>query len=138
MCVSSDRQRRVILVTILLSLVWPAVPGAFADTCCPWSQVGNLAHSHVGSTATLLSTGRVLVAGGFGVQNDPKKFVEMYDPATGRWAPAKPMNFFRAHHTATLLRLARCWSWWLHGSVDAIASAERTIRLPARGRRPEV
>src|SRR5262245_16188891 len=103
MCVPGDRQRRVILVTILFRLLWPVVPDAFADPCCPWSQVGNLAQSRVGNSATLLSTGRVLVAGGFGVQGDPKKFVEIYDPATGRWAPAKPMNVFRADHTATLL-----------------------------------
>ena len=125
MCVSSDRQRRAILVTVLLRLLWPAVPDADADPCCPWSQVGNLAHSHVGSSATLLATGRVLVAGGFGVQDDPKKFVETYDPATGRWTPAKPMNVFRAYHTATLLHNGKLLvAGGFNGSVDAIASAE--------------
>jgi len=125
MCVSNDRQRRVILVTILLGLLWRAAPDAFADTCCPWSQVGNLAHSRVGSSSALLSTGLVLVAGGFGVQNDPKKFVEMYNPATGQWSPAKPMNFFRAHHTASLLHNGKVLvAGGFNGSVDAIASAE--------------
>ena len=67
----------------------------------------------------------MLVAGGFGVQNDPKKFVEMYNPATGQWSPAKPMNFFRAHHTASLLHNGKVLvAGGFNGSVDAIASAE--------------
>src|SRR5262245_4227667 len=125
MRVSSERQLRVVVVTILLCLLWLVVPDAFADTCCPWSQVGNLTYSRLGNTATLVSTGRVLLAGGFGTQNDPKKFVEMYDPATGRWSAAKPMNFFRAYHSATLLHNGKVLvAGGFNGNVDAITSAE--------------
>ena len=53
-------------------------------------------------TATRLSDGRVLVAGGF---DDWAALAtaEIYDPATGTWAPTGSMVEGRGYHTATLL-----------------------------------
>ena len=59
---------------------------------------------HVGRsyhTATLLTDGRVLVAGGIG--NDEAS-AERYDPATGKWSVTGSMERGRYLHTATLLR----------------------------------
>ena len=90
-----------------------------------WSNVGDLGHSRVGPTATLLSNGKVLVAGGWGVQNDPARFAELYDPASGRWSAAAPMNVFRARHTATLLRNGKVLvASGFDGSVNEITSSE--------------
>jgi large repetitive protein len=56
-----------------------------------------------GGTATLLPSGRVLVAGGeegHGVLAS----AELYDPRTGTWPVTGSMHTVRGGHTATLLR----------------------------------
>jgi uncharacterized protein YjbI with pentapeptide repeats/N-acetylneuraminic acid mutarotase len=56
-------------------------------------------------TATLLPSGQVLVAGGFG--SDPSQSVlastELYNPVTGQWTLTDALNTPRFGHTATLL-----------------------------------
>jgi hypothetical protein len=55
-----------------------------------------------GQSATLLSDGRVLIAGG----NDQLKVLtsaELYDPATGSFSPTGSMATPRGYHTTTLL-----------------------------------
>lgn len=54
-------------------------------------------------TATTLSDGRVLVAGGFTSREKAAYGAEVYDPSTGRFAPLPPMVTLRHSHTATLL-----------------------------------
>jgi hypothetical protein len=56
-----------------------------------------------GQTATLLSNGKVLVAGGQTNVDLTTAAAEQYDPATGAWTMTGPMNAGRAHHTATML-----------------------------------
>jgi N-acetylneuraminic acid mutarotase len=73
-----------------------------------WSTTGSLNDVHLGSTATLLQNGRVLLAGGAGAQqcmNCPipvQKSAELYDPATGTWSSTGSMATGRQAHTATL------------------------------------
>jgi hypothetical protein len=55
-----------------------AVPSALVAQS--WTLTGSLSFAHNGHTATLLSTGRVLAAGGRGAA-----FSELYDPTTGTW-----------------------------------------------------
>jgi WD40 repeat protein len=52
-------------------------------------------------TATLLTNGKVLVAGGYNV--NPTANAELYDPGTGQWAATGNMTTARLWHTATLL-----------------------------------
>jgi hypothetical protein len=54
-----------------------------------------------GETATLLASGKVLVAGG------GTTAAELYDPATNAWAAAAPLHVARSGHTATLLPSGR-------------------------------
>lgn len=63
----------------------------------PDMRVARAAH-----TATLLSDGRVLVAGGFVEKGSPDG-AEVFDPGPGRFYPLPPMLTTRHSHTATLL-----------------------------------
>ena len=66
-----------------------------------WTTTGTLATARSSHTATLLPTGKVLVAGGF--DSNPLSSAELYDPATGAWTATGSMDSARASHTATLL-----------------------------------
>jgi hypothetical protein len=61
-----------------------------------WTNTGSLNAGRSAHTATLLTNGLVLVAGGVGI-------AELYDEATGVWTVTMPANFLRFQHTATLL-----------------------------------
>jgi hypothetical protein len=73
-----------------------------------WRVVGSLNVGRDAYTATLLSNGKVLVAGGFHVASNGdrvyRKSAELFDPTTLKWTLTAPPNAGRASHTATLLR----------------------------------
>ena len=51
-----------------------------------WATTGSLAQRRYGHTATLLPSGKVLVAGGSSYSNGSSGSAELYDPATGTWS----------------------------------------------------
>jgi hypothetical protein len=53
-------------------------------------------------TATLLRDGRVLVAGGYGIDGRPLSTAEIYDPRTAKWSETGSMNSPHAGHRAVL------------------------------------
>ncbi|MDI1437106.1 kelch repeat-containing protein [Polyangium sorediatum] len=67
-----------------------------------WTTTGSMVQARLHHTATLLSTGKVLVTGG---QNAVSTLsaAELYDPSTGTWASTGSMTETRTEHTATLL-----------------------------------
>jgi RHS repeat-associated protein len=67
-----------------------------------WTTTGAMNTARREHTATLLSSGRVLVAGGQ-AGSGRLASAELYDPATEQWAIVSPMSTARAIHTATLL-----------------------------------
>jgi len=76
-----------------------------------WSTTGSLSVARQDHTATLLSDGRVLVAGGMNLNlGEPDDLIfevlrsaEVYDPSSGTWSPTGDMANVRTEHSATLL-----------------------------------
>ena len=77
-----------------------------------WTITGSLNTARLSHTATLLANGKVLVTAGStheGSGTSHLSSAEMFDPATGVWAPAGNLNTVRVSHTATLLRTVTSW-----------------------------
>lgn len=68
-----------------------------------WSLTGSMSVPRWGSTATLLPSGKALVAGGTRVDYVVSESADLYDPATGIFIPTGDLNQARRGHTATLL-----------------------------------
>jgi hypothetical protein len=83
---------------------------AYADLYDPatqkWSASGTMAVSRTDHAAVLLSSGKVLVAGGTTVDFNGVTVAsaELYDPASGMWTGTGNMLLGRERHTATVLR----------------------------------
>ena len=84
-----------------------------------WSSRSSMGQAHHRATATLLTDGRVLVAGGvdrvINIQS-----AEIYDMSTDTWSPAADMAEGRSRHTATLLQ---------DGGVLVLARIHRRTRM---------
>ena len=98
-----------------------------------WSPTGSLGFARSSHTATLLANGKVLVAGGYYGPWDSavSASAELYDPATGAWAPTGSLAFARVGHAATLLPDGRVLVTGGDNSSTELASAE--LYDPATG-----
>jgi hypothetical protein len=68
-----------------------------------WSTTGSMTVPRCYHSATLLTNGTVLVAGG-GTISSPDNSAEVYDPSKGTWKATGSMNVARAVTAATLLQ----------------------------------
>jgi hypothetical protein len=75
----------------------------YNPTTNSWFPASALSTARVRHTATLLSSGQVLVAGGNESYGNHLASAELYDPATDSWLSAGAMSIGRIDHTATLL-----------------------------------
>ncbi|HZC45007.1 MAG TPA: kelch repeat-containing protein [Candidatus Acidoferrum sp.] len=76
----------------------------FDETTGGFSLAGNMATPRMGSTATALTNGKVLVAGGLDNHGNVLDSAELYDPTARKFsAVANPMSDRRMFHTATTL-----------------------------------
>ena len=95
---------------------WDLVTASFAPA-------GSLAEARGRHTSTLLSDGRVLVVGGWGVDGFLAS-VEVWDPATGTFSAAGTLAGAHENHTATLLADGRVLVTGGWGGQSAFALAE--------------
>ena len=82
-----------------------AIPlSAHADATGSFVASGSMNIPRSDHTATLLTSGKVLVAGGYEVSGCcPSASAELFDPVTGSWSATGRMVESRIRHTATLL-----------------------------------
>jgi hypothetical protein len=95
-----------------------------------FSATGLLAVPRMWHTATLLPSGKVLVAGGYSGGNYQPS-AELYDPATGIWTATGPLSVARDEHTATLLPSGKVLVAGGYGNPGKLSSAE--LYDPATG-----
>lgn len=87
---------------LLLGLVGHAAIAMAQSSGGRFTATGDLTTPRIGHTATLLTNGRVLIAGG--TIGDPRPAsAELYDPSTGTFTATGDMTKARGYHTATLL-----------------------------------
>jgi WD40 repeat protein len=113
------------------------------------TAIGAMLEPRSGHTATLLPSGKVLIAGGMRRNHDFYKSAELYDPATGKFQATGEMNERRVSPVALLLgsgKVLIAGGWIGHGCTNSaelydpatgkfasIASKMTTVRGDARG-----
>jgi WD40 repeat protein len=88
-----------------------------------FSATGSMSAARKGHTATSLSDGRVLVAGGWG-DSLAVASAEIYDPTTGKFSATGSMSTARDYHSATLLTDGRVLIAGGWDGGDVFTSAE--------------
>ncbi len=68
-----------------------------------WSTTGSMATARQGHSATVLSTGKVLVVGGLGSSGSALSSAELFDRTTGTWAATASISGARQLHRAVQL-----------------------------------
>ena len=90
-----------------------------------FNPTGSMTAALSSHTATLLSDGHVLIAGGVSTDLEALASAELYDPASGKFSPAGSMTAARSSHTATLLSDGRVLiAGGIGTDLDAHLSAE--------------
>jgi Kelch motif len=90
----------------LFSELYHPATGQWSDASAGLSQCAAVRACRFGSTATLLGTGNVLVAGGFtGLNSNPSSTATamLYNPATNAWTSTGSMGTPRTYQMASLL-----------------------------------
>ena len=117
----------LILLTTILSPTLPLAAGVPVNS---WSNTGSLITARWKHTATLLPTGKVLVAGGNNGTTSINS-TEFYDPATGTCTATGPLTTARSAHTATLLPSGRVLA--VGGGIGSTALSSTRVLRSGRG-----
>ncbi len=129
---------KITLVPMLLFLGVASHPSVLvAQSPGTFIATGDMTTARAGHTATLLTNGKVLIAGGvsFGFPPQVLATAELYDPATGSFTPTGNMIMGRPYHTATLLADGRVLivGGFAAGSAGSAPTASAEIYDPSTG-----
>jgi hypothetical protein len=107
----------------------PADAELYAPSTRIFSGIGRTTAPHEFSTATLLTDGEVLIAGGQFPGGSGSFGTDLYDPAAGKFSAAENMTIGRHSHTATLLPdgtvlIAGGYNVWLWPNPSGSSTAE--------------
>jgi hypothetical protein len=112
----------VLVSAVSASLGWDP-PLALAATGT-WSATGSTATGRYLHTATLLPSGKVLVAGGVS-SGSGRASAELYNPATGTWSATGSMTTAHFSHTVTLLHSGKVLvAAGFSNSIGAVTASE--------------
>ena len=113
------------VVTIFCGLA-SAAGIAAAQTAGTFSAAGAMTTPRASHTATLLPSGKVLIAGGVqqAFPNTVLASAELYDPTTGSFTPTGDMSSSRSGHTAVLLADGRVLIAGGRSATQNLVSAE--------------
>jgi N-acetylneuraminic acid mutarotase len=90
-------------VTLALAALLLSLAVGQPAKAASWITVSPMGTARSDYTATLLTNGQVLVAGGNSSSGGALSSVELFDPTTQTWKNSGSMRFARRYHTATLL-----------------------------------
>lgn len=88
-----------------------------------WVTALNLLTARAGHTATLLPSGQVLIAGGYGAASNTLQSAELFVPESRTWIAAPPLAQARGGHGATVLSTGRVF---FSGSMSAFLNQLRS------------
>lgn len=114
-------------IVLLLAAFAPSILAVESASAAAFVTNAPLHVARRAHTATLLSDGKVLVAGGLDNNSDSLSSAELFDPANGNWQPTGSLTNGHALHTATRL---------LNGKVlvaGGLGSASAELYDPALG-----
>lgn len=126
-----NRSRLVFVVCIIVTFVVaaaafrtssPSVSMAASSDAGSLNPAAPMLEPRSGHTATLLSNGEVLIAGGMRRNQDFYKSAELYDPATGKFQPTGEMSERRVGQIAVLLpsgKVLIAGGWVGQGGTDS-------------------
>ena len=114
---------RLLAWALGLAALLMLLPGWATAQTGTWSSTDPMGTARREHTATLLPSGKVLVAGGY--NGNYLASAELYDPATNTWSTTNPMGTARYFHTATLLPSGKVLvAGGYNGNGNYLASAE--------------
>jgi hypothetical protein len=111
-------------VALQLVLVLSFFNVALAQSIGTFTPTGSMNVARFGHTATLLTNGKVLIAGGSSASGKWLSSSELYDPATASFTPTGDMTWPQSGHTATLLPDGKVLIVGGHGSFGSTVTAD--------------